>query len=512
MKLHTKLILSLLAGLIIVISAAQIYQFFNIKKVITGFAQANLEIIQQREEKAANNIYKSVEYAIAGSLERGEMEKFNHLLNQQKEVEGLLEFSLHDRKGVVTHSTGKKFLKTTLPADVKVRLLSSPDKIVRRTTDSIEIFQPQVIYADCVRCHTSWPEGKIGGVTHFRFSTVSVKKASQQVQAATAKMEKAFLNNSAIILVAVITVMVVMMIFLMKRLIAAPLKDFVNLLRLFDEDEGDLTRRIQIKTQDEIGILGGLFNSFIRKLNDIISGVQRVAIDVGEGANRQASTVEETSAAMEQISAQTSLNAEHSQSTNSLMKEASQIVDGAHDSMTRLATCLEEISTTSKDTSKVVKSIDEIAFQTNLLALNAAVEAARAGEAGAGFAVVADEVRNLALRAATSAKETEEMIQNTLKKIDDGVALGQETQEAFAEVAQRSRKAAELVGEIDASSHEQAQGIEQIKRALEEMDTVTQHNAQESEKLTSTMSIFKTDDAQKRPSPEQLLLSGNIPD
>jgi methyl-accepting chemotaxis protein len=146
---------------------------------------------------------------------------------------------------------------------------------------------------------------------------------------------------------------------------------------------------------------------------------------------------------------------------------------------------MEEISKASEETSKIIKTIDEIAFQTNLLALNAAVEAARAGEAGAGFAVVADEVRNLALRAAEAAKNTAGLIEGTVKKVKDGGDLVSKTNDAFTEVAKGATKVGELVGEIAAASNEQAQGIEEVNKAMVEMDKTVQQSAANAEESAS---------------------------
>ena len=149
--------------------------------------------------------------------------------------------------------------------------------------------------------------------------------------------------------------------------------------------------------------------------------------------------------------------------------------------MDKLTTSMGEISRASEETSNIIKTIDEIAFQTNLLALNAAVEAARAGEAGAGFAVVADEVRNLAMRAAEAAKNTANLIEGTVKKVQDGSALVEQTEKEFRSVALNVGRFNELTGQISAASLEQAQGIEQINKAVGEMDKVVQQNAANAE-------------------------------
>ncbi len=206
---------------------------------------------------------------------------------------------------------------------------------------------------------------------------------------------------------------------------------------------------------------------------------------LAEGASEQAASIEETSSSLEEMAAMTQQNADNASQANGLMTEANQVVDQANASMTELTSSMAEISKASEETSKIIKTIDEIAFQTNLLALNAAVEAARAGEAGAGFAVVADEVRNLAMRAADAAKNTAELIEGTVKKVGDGSDLVTRTNEAFAKVAESSRKVGDLVGEIAAASGEQAQGIEQVNKAASEMGQVTQQAAANAEESAS---------------------------
>ncbi len=253
-----------------------------------------------------------------------------------------------------------------------------------------------------------------------------------------------------------------------------------------------------------------LVQSIVKPINRIVTGLQEGSEQVAsgsdqvsassqslaEGASEQAASIEETSSSMEEMSSMTKRNADNARQADSLMKEMGDFGKQANDSMERLTGSMSDISKASEETSKIIKTIDEIAFQTNLLALNAAVEAARAGEAGAGFAVVADEVRNLALRAAQAAKNTAELIEGTVKKVHDGSGFVTRTSSAFAKLTQSSIKVGELVSEIAAASDEQAQGIEQINIAVTEMDKVVQQvaaNAEESASASEEMSAQSLD-------------------
>ena len=213
------------------------------------------------------------------------------------------------------------------------------------------------------------------------------------------------------------------------------------------------------------------------------SQVSAASQHLAEGSSEQAASLEETSSSLEEMSSMTKQNAGHAGEARKLMQEAGAVVHKVNSHMEEMAQAISEITRSSEQTGKIIKSIDEIAFQTNLLALNAAVEAARAGEAGAGFAVVADEVRNLAMRAAEAARNTSELIQETIKAVRSGNQLTHLTQEAFKENVKVSTHVAQLVDEIATASEEQAQGISQINTAVAEMDRVVQQaaaNAEES--------------------------------
>ncbi|MFP4248920.1 MAG: methyl-accepting chemotaxis protein [Armatimonadota bacterium] len=215
--------------------------------------------------------------------------------------------------------------------------------------------------------------------------------------------------------------------------------------------------------------------------DQISQGAQTLA----EGSAEQASSLEEVSASLEQMAAMTQQNAANAQEADSLSDVAAGAAQKGNEAMQRMSKAISDIQQSSEETSKIVKTIDEIAFQTNLLALNAAVEAARAGDAGKGFAVVAEEVRNLAQRSAEAAKNTANMIEEAVKNAETGVSISEEVDEALTEIADGSRKVSGLIAEIAAASNEQAQGLEQVNTAAGQMDEVTQQNAANAEESAS---------------------------
>jgi methyl-accepting chemotaxis protein len=213
--------------------------------------------------------------------------------------------------------------------------------------------------------------------------------------------------------------------------------------------------------------------------------VSSASQSLAEATSEHAASVEETSAAMEELATMTRRNASNAVEADKLMDETKRVVSGANDSMTQLTASMVEISKASEETSKIIRTIDEIAFQTNLLALNAAVEAARAGEAGTGFAVVADEVRNLAMRAAEAAKNTTSLIEGTARRVREGSEVVTKTNSEFSKLSISAVKVGELIGEISAASNEQAQGIVVINKAVTEMDKAVQQNAAGAEESAS---------------------------
>jgi methyl-accepting chemotaxis protein len=492
MKLHTKLTLVLLVGLIVVVSGVQVIQYLNVTRRVGQLSEQDLTLLRQREETAARNICATIERAVAGSLERGEMEKFSRLLEEQRSVKGLLEFSLFDRDGKVSHSSEKSALARTMPAELRTRFATDTNEYTAPSNGKIEIYRPQTVTADCTRCHTTWNVGEQGGVTYFAFSTAALVQAEKDAAAAIQTTKSDLSRTSLIAVIAVVAVLATSVFLLVRKLIGKPLSLFAPLLVQFESGKGDLTQRIAYQSKDEIGVLARLFNKFFEDLQRAIGQSRQTAAAVGEGATTQASAVQETSAAVTQISSTVKRNAENAQRANDLMRLANQGVSVAHTSMQSVSTAMQDVATAARQIGTIVRTINDVATKTNMLAINAAVEAARAGEAGAGFAVVAEDVRRLARQSAEAAGGIGKIVEDATSKIQNGTAMIGTALHSFEEVSGKSDTASKLMDEIARDSREQANGIEQISQAFSSIDKSTQHAAAQSEELIDAMSAFQT--------------------
>jgi methyl-accepting chemotaxis protein len=322
----------------------------------------------------------------------------------------------------------------------------------------------------------------------------------------------------------------------LARGVALPIRKAADLAQAVRR--GDLSARLEVRSEDEVGQLSGALNAMadgladkvkvasaiaqgdltaevhlasnqdqfgqslqemIQSLDSIVGQINVAADQISsgasevsdsgqslsQGATEQASSMEQISASMNQISAQTKLNAENATQANLLANQAKEAAEKGNQRMNSMVGAMSEISQAGQDISKIIKTIDEIAFQTNLLALNAAVEAARAGQHGKGFAVVAEEVRNLAARSAKAARETALLIEGTVSKTNNGTQIANDTAKALEEIVTRISRVTDLVAEIATASNEQAQGFTQVNQGLGEIDKVTQQNTASAEESAS---------------------------
>ena len=262
--------------------------------------------------------------------------------------------------------------------------------------------------------------------------------------------------------------------------------------------QGDIT--FDITPHDDQDVVRGALKTLGTDLNAILTQVrltgERIASgstqvsdasqSLSQGATESASSLEEISSTMNEMAARTRLNAENAGMASKLAAQSQQAAESGNAQMMGMVEAMGEINASSRSISKIIKTIDEIAFQTNLLALNAAVEAARAGQHGKGFAVVAEEVRNLAARSAKAAQETADLIEGSVKKVAAGSQIANKTADALDEIVRGIGKVTDLVGEIAAASNEQAQGISQVNIGLTQIDQVTQQNTANAEESAAS--------------------------
>jgi len=233
--------------------------------------------------------------------------------------------------------------------------------------------------------------------------------------------------------------------------------------------------------------------------------VSSASQSMADGASRQAASLEESSASLHEMASMTARNSESAQSAKGLAAEARSVADAGARDMTAMREAMTAIKSSSSEISKIIKTIDEIAFQTNILALNAAVEAARAGEAGAGFAVVAEEVRNLAQRSAQAAKETAAKIADASAKSEQGATISGQVAASLDKIVERIRQLDEMVGGIAQASSEQSEGIGQLNQAVAGMDKITQSNAALAQQSASSAEEMKAQSAQVKTAVNNLL-------
>jgi len=233
--------------------------------------------------------------------------------------------------------------------------------------------------------------------------------------------------------------------------------------------------------------------------------VSSASHEMADGASRQAAALEESSASLHEMASMTTRNSESAQSAKGLAAEARTTADAGARDMTAMREAMNAIKSSSSEISKIIKTIDEIAFQTNILALNAAVEAARAGEAGAGFAVVAEEVRSLAQRSAQAAKETAAKIEDASAKSEQGAAISGQVSASLDKIVERIRQLDEMVGGIAQASTEQSEGIGQLNQAVAGMDKITQSNAALAQQSASSAEEMKSQSAEVKTAVNELL-------
>ncbi|MGH8778446.1 methyl-accepting chemotaxis protein [Paraburkholderia sp.] len=318
----------------------------------------------------------------------------------------------------------------------------------------------------------------------------------------------------------------------LSRAIGRPLADA---LAHFDAiAAGDLRRPVVIRTRDEMGqLLAGvekMQRSLIATVRTVRAGSESIAtatrqiaagnIDLSSRTEEQASALQQTASSMEELTSTVKQNADNARQASTLAASASEIANRGNAVVGQVVGTMGDINQSSAKIADIISIIEGIAFQTNILALNAAVEAARAGEEGRGFAVVAGEVRSLAQRSSAAAKEIKELIDTSVERVQSGSALVDDAGRTMTEIIGAVQRVTDIMGEIAAASGEQSGGIDQVARAVTQMDEVTQQNAalveeaaaaaqsleDQAGKLRQAVAVFQLDDTGQAHDPQRAVV------
>lgn len=286
--------------------------------------------------------------------------------------------------------------------------------------------------------------------------------------------------------------------------------------------DGDLTVRVEVRGNDELGRMGGALNRMMERFDTTMTEVRDAADqtagaaaqlasgsdELSSGAQEQAASLEETASSMEEMTATVKQNAANARQASDMAAGAKRDAEQGGAVVSEAVASMQAITAASRQIAEITSTIEEIAFHTNLLALNAAVEAARAGDQGLGFAVVANEVRELAQRSAAASKEIKGLITDTVSKVREGAVHVNRTGETLSGIVREVTHVADLVAEIAAASAEQSTGIDQITKAITQMDGVTQANSAQTEQIAATSQTLASQAEQLSAQVAQFKLSG----
>ena len=514
--------------LLIIFGASTAISVRQVTHLLGDMGKATDTALRSDAQEQARNIFFTLELGTHSSMEMGQMDRYAALLGEIGKIQNIEEIGLANPEGKIAYANRATLVGGQLNAQAVKLATAGGDGVQElEIADSRLLLRPLRFKTSCLQCH----EGQIGdlhGVLYVRYSLAGLHKSEQTAAAFVTAAQRQSLWNGTVSAAVSLLVAALGTFLLLGRMVRRPLQGLE--WTIGELGRGHLDERCEVGSEDEVGHMGRVLNTFADSLqNQVIAVLQRLAAgdlsfevealdqrdvvrgvlnrlgtelnatmahihaagdaitnhgaqvanasqSLAQGASEQASALQEITAAMNQLAAQTQFNAEHAGKADRISAQAQQAAAAGTRQMQGMVKAMEEIRGAGQDISKIIKTIDEIAFQTNLLALNAAVEAARAGQHGKGFAVVAGEVRNLAARSAKAAGETAALIEGSLAKVHNGTRIAGSTAGSLQRIVEEVAKATELMAQIAAASAEQAKGIDQVNQGLGQIDRVTQQN------------------------------------
>ena len=498
--------------------------YWGVHGLTRGMADITLTASAQRNEMQADMMRIALHGDVLAALQAGANQKGADQKNiEQKNTDDSTKKSII--RDMEEHST---MLRESIAKNAALPLNQDIKDILTRTQPAIESYVDiaraiiQQAFEDNAAATARLPEYinnfKILAGTMLALGDL-MDETMQESQKAGGAMGVVARNAITATLTAALVVLTVLLFFLVRS-ITRPLARAIQLANIVAA--GDLTSKIEVKSSDETGKLMQALKDMNDSLLEIVGNV-RTSVDsittsakeiatgnsdLSQRTEEQAASLQETASSMEELSSTVKHNAENAKQANQLGMGARDVAMKGGAVVSRVVTTMASINESSKKIVDIISVIEGIAFQTNILALNAAVEAARAGEQGRGFAVVAGEVRTLAQRSAAAAKEIKALIGDSVDKVAGGTKLVDEAGKTMEEIVVAVKRVTDILAEISAASSEQSTGIDQVNKAIIQMDEVTQQNAalveedaaaaesmeEEAENLTEAVSVFKVGD------------------
>ncbi len=465
--------------------------------LLEAFGQQSAELLRRSAHHGAQNVFMSLETGTQGSLERGEMETFQRLLDDLGSIPGVVEIGLADPSGKVVYASKAEALKPFPVREAFDRAAARPGELVQwEAGGDLLLLRAHRMDPDCVRCHEGARPGDLAGVLYVRYSLEDLAQARQEAAAFLARARKRGVTAGAVTGLAGLVAASVGVYLLLGARVRRPLVRLTERVREMASGEADLTHRLPASARDEMGDLARAFNAFVENLQGLVREVLDTSEQVVEGsreileasraalgrAESQRERTDEAAASAQELSATVLEVARSAREAAAAAREASQTAEAGGRTVTQgvegmdrvesrvraIAGQVRELGERTAEIGEVMQVIDDIADQTNLLALNAAIEAARAGEHGRGFAVVADEVRKLSEKTAQATRKVRQTVAGIQEEVHRAVDSVEEGLGDVERISTMVREGGRALEAIVSQAAQNAQRVERIVEATEE--------------------------------------------